>query len=138
MRYPTPKVKIIVAQRAKCRCEYCHLPSIDSYYGFQIDHIISIRHGGKTILINLALSCPDCNRNKGTDLGSILEIGGKIIPFFNPRIDIWGEHFELDETGFIYHKTPVGEVTSKFFQFNHPDRIIERSLLLKGKLMDFH
>jgi 5-methylcytosine-specific restriction endonuclease McrA len=88
-KYPTPKVKVIVAHRAGHRCEYCHLPAIDSYYGFQTDHMISIRHGGKSILINLAYSCPDCNRNKGTDLGSILESDGKIIRFFNLRLDEW-------------------------------------------------
>lgn len=58
------------AERAGSRCEYCRLPAVDSFYGFQIDHVVSRKHGGTTVLDNLACACPDCNRNKGTDLGT--------------------------------------------------------------------
>ena len=62
-----------VAQLARFRCEYCHIPDLDSYYGFHINHIISQKHGGQTILTNLAYACPDCNRYKGSDLGTYLD-----------------------------------------------------------------
>ena len=35
--------------RANKRCEYCQIPDIDSYYGFQIDHIIFVSMMGKLI-----------------------------------------------------------------------------------------
>lgn len=118
----------IAANRALHRCEYCRLPSADSFFGFQVDHIISRKHGGKTTLENLAYSCPDCNRNKGSDLGT-LDSDGTLIRFFNPRTDDWKNHFEMDDSGLIVHKTAMGAATIKIFQFNHPDRIIERNLL---------
>jgi len=66
-RFVTPKQRQSIGERAKFCCEYCRLPEIDSYHGFQADHIISWRHGGMTKFSNLAYACPDCNRNKGTD-----------------------------------------------------------------------
>ena len=70
------------AQRANFCCEYCRIPHIDSYYGFQVDHIISRKHGGKTIMLNLAFACPDCNRYKGTDLGTYLNNTLELTRFF--------------------------------------------------------
>ncbi len=116
-------------QRAFNRCEYCRLPALDSYYGFHVDHIRSIKHGGATSIENLACSCPDCNRNKGTDLGTFLDDDTELVRFYNPRKDVWDDHFEMDESGMIDHKTNIGAATVKIFQFNHPDRIIERRLL---------
>ena len=89
------------AHRAGNRCEYCRLPADDSFFGFQVDHVISRKHGGITSLENLACSCPDCNRNKGTDLGTFLDDDADLIRFFNPRKDNWNDHFDLDESGMI-------------------------------------
>ena len=75
--------------RASGICEYCHISLDDTYFGGEIDHILSLKHAGKTILNNLTLACQPCNRNKGTDLGSISEITKKLVRFFNPRTDIW-------------------------------------------------
>lgn len=126
------------AKNAGYRCEYCRLPSDDSFYGFHVDHIISRKHGGHTTLDNLAYACPDCNRNKGTDLGTFLHTPSDLIRFFNPRTDNWGAHFELTETGVIHPKTDIGAATIKICQINHPDRIIERKLLWRvGLMRDF-
>ena len=47
MRQPIPeKNRRFVAQRANHRCEYCHVHQDDSFLGFEIDHIISLKHGG--------------------------------------------------------------------------------------------
>ena len=125
----------VVVQRAHFRCEYCHIPDIDSYYGFHIDHIISQKHGGLTILLNLAYACPDCNRYKGSDLGTYLSNTLVLTRFFHPRVDIWDEHFETDSSGLIMPKTDIGKATVNIFTINHPDRIIERQLLWKAGLM---
>ena len=119
------------AKRAGFCCEYCRIPDIDSYYGFQVDHIISRKHDGLTVLKNLAYACPDCNRYKGTDLGTYLDQPFIFIRLFNPRLDNWNEHFEIDELGLISSKTKIGEATIKILAINHPDRIIERKFLLK-------
>jgi 5-methylcytosine-specific restriction endonuclease McrA len=65
-----------VAHRASFRCEYCRRPEIDSFIRYQSDHIVSRKHGGKTILENLAHTCPICNNAKGSDLSTILEDEG--------------------------------------------------------------
>lgn len=122
-------IRKAAAVRAKQRCEYCLLPAVDSFYGFQIDHVISRKHGGNTTLDNLACACPDCNRHKGTDLGTLIDGSSELVPFFNPRRGNWDAHFEWDETGVIHAKTRTGSATIKILQFNHPDRVIERSLL---------
>jgi HNH endonuclease len=118
-----------VILRANHCCEYCCIADIDSYYGFQVDHIISRKHGGKTLLINLAYACPDCNRYKGTDLGTYIDNSLNLIRLFHPRLDDWQDHFETDNSGLISAKSDIGTATLKVLSINHPDRIIERRLL---------
>jgi len=104
----------------------------DTYWGCQIDHIISEKHGGTTTSDNLAHACTFCNRNKGSDVGSIVAATSpqdrKFVRFFNPRIDRWSDHFQLE--GFII--TPlgdIGKVTANILGLNHIDRLLERQAL---------
>ena len=131
-RYISESLRRLVAERASFRCEYCLIPEANSFYSFQVDHIISIKHGGKTEADNLALACVICNRNKGSDLGTVLEKSDDIIRFFNPRKDQWEDHFEVTEKGVLNHKTSIGEATIKIFDLNHPDSILERQVLISS------
>ncbi len=134
-RFVTPKQRQMVGERAKFCCEYCRLPEADSYIGFQADHIVSWKHGGPTISENLAYACADCNRNKGTDLGTLLYGQRDLTRFFNPRTDGWDNHFGLEPSGFIEAVSDIGRATVKILEFNHPDRVIERALLVKLGVM---
>lgn len=125
-----------VILRANHCCEYCRIADIDSYYGFQVDHIISRKHGGKTLFINLAYACPDCNRYKGTDLGTYIDNSLNLIRLFHPRLDDWQDHFETDNSGLISAKSDIGTATLKVLSINHPDRIIERRLLWQLGLLN--
>ncbi|MBD2181732.1 HNH endonuclease [Planktothrix sp. FACHB-1355] len=127
--YLSPELRKFIAQRADCLCEYCLISETDRPSGCQIDHIISLKHGGETIAENLAYSCLYCNLNKGTDLGSIIWRTGELVRFFNPRRDRWSEHFRL-EGATIQPLTDIGEVTERIFQFNYSDRLLERQLLI--------
>ena len=127
-RHIPEKLRLLVASRAHRRCEYCGIHEDETFFSFQIDHIISIKHGGKTVSENLAWSCYACNNSKGADVGTILLPGNTFIRLFNPREDVWSEHFEL-ATGVIYAKTPIGEATIKILNINEVDRIIERNVL---------
>ena len=120
----------LVSVRAAGRCEYCHLPQDVDLLPFQIDHIVSIKHGGTTNADNLAFSCIICNRNKGSDLGTFLDNTNELIRFFHPRKDEWSEHFSFGKDGVISPLTTIGAATLKILQFNHPDSIIERKLLI--------
>lgn len=115
-------------ERAARLCEYCLIQEEDTFFGCQVDHVTSEKHGGRTELNNLALACTFCNRNKGTDLGSIAAATGKLTRFFNPREDRWSDHFRIDGP-LIVSRTAIGEVTIKILGFNSKERVLERSAL---------
>jgi hypothetical protein len=94
----------------------------------EIDHVISMKHGGKTVMENLAAACFHCNRHKGSDVGSIAPSTGELVRFFNPRADRWADHFYIG-AGRIEFLTPIGEATARILDFNHPDRVLHRNLL---------
>lgn len=127
--YISRELRRLVVERAGNLCEYCFIPDTVGV-SFQIDHIISEKHGGSTTEDNLCYSCIFCNLQKGTDLGSINWRTGELIRFFNPRRDFWGEHFRLDEAA-IQPITEIGEVTVRIFDFNNDERIIERLALME-------
>ena len=122
-----------VAVRALYRCEYCRRPEIDSFIRYQSDHIISRKHGGKTVLENLAHACPICNNYKGSDLSTIIEEEGHIIPLFHPRKDDWFAHFEVEDCQ-ILPKTDIGAATIKLLKLNDISRILERIDLIEARL----
>lgn len=66
------KLMAMVAQRASHVCEYCLVHQDDLVFGCQIDHILSLKHGGETLPENLAYSCLTDNINKGSDIGTVL------------------------------------------------------------------
>jgi hypothetical protein len=96
--YIPAALRQIVIERAGRRCEYCLFPQMASFLTFEIEHIVSEKHHGQTIAANLALAWPFCNRNKGTDLGSIDIVTGQLTPFFNPRTQNWNEHFRIADS----------------------------------------
>ena len=134
-KIPTAIRKAVALRANYCR-EYCRIADIDSFHGFQVDHIVSRKHDGKTHLNNLAYACPDCNRYKGTDLGTYLDSSLIFTRLFHPRLDNWHEHFEIDSSALISAQKEIGLATIKILTINHPDRIIERKLLLQLGLLN--
>jgi hypothetical protein len=120
-----------VAERADFRCEYCLTPEADSVNAFEVDHVFPRKHGGPTVLENLAYTCIICNRAKGTDLATAEYPSRHLIPLFNPRMDRWTDHFELDD-GEVIGKTEIGQATIKVLELNFVDRIIERRLQMES------
>ena len=94
-RYVPDRIRRLVLQRAHKTCEYCLLHETQSYMGFEIDHVISLRHGGPSASENLAYSCLYCNQNKAADVGTIILSTETFTRFFNPRKDHWNDHFEI-------------------------------------------
>jgi hypothetical protein len=118
----------IVAVRAHHVCEYCLIAEADAFFRFQIEHIISRKHGGLSELENFALSCVFCNRFKGSDIASLNPVTNELVRFYDPRTMRWREHFRLKEV-FIEPLTEIGEATVRIFQMNHGDQILERLVL---------
>lgn len=123
-----------VIDRAGNRCEYCLLPQRAAFHRHEPDHIVPRQHGGETDESNLALACMRCNRYKGPNVGSIDPLTGKLVSFFNPRIQDWKDHFEL-EGAKILPLTPEARVTVKILRLNDEQRVIERMRLLESGLM---
>lgn len=129
-RYIPAMTREMVAHRAENRCEYCLFPQEASFLAFEMEHIIAEKHGGSSDTDNLALACPYCNRNKGSDLGSLDPTTGQLTPFFNPRTQRWRDHFTLNGAEIIA-LTPEGRVTERILQLNDPDRLPERQGLAR-------
>lgn len=112
-------------------CEYCLIHEDETFFGCQVDHIISLKHGGSTEADNLAYACAFCNRYKGSDIASIATESGNLIRFYNPRIDRWSEHFGLKGSR-IEPVTEKGEVTARILRLNSREQILEREALMKA------
>jgi 5-methylcytosine-specific restriction endonuclease McrA len=83
----------LVRDRAGGRCEYCGLPQEASSVPFEIDHVIAVQHGGRTVRGNLALACFYCNSSKGPNIASIDRVTKRLVRLFNPRRHRWDYHF---------------------------------------------
>lgn len=127
--YVREDLRRLVVARGEHLCEYCLIHEDDTFFGCEVDHIISVKHGGQTEADNLAYACFFCNRQKGSDIGSIVWATGVFTRFFNPRTDQWGQHFRL-EGAVIEPETDIGEVTARILDFNHGDRVLERQALI--------
>jgi HNH endonuclease len=123
------EVRDLVATRAKRYCEYCLIHEDDTFLGCEIDHVISLKHGGTDDIENLAFACVFCNRHKGSDIASVFPPTGELVRLFNPRQDPWADHFKI-EGARILPLTKIGEATARILGFNYSDRILERQALL--------
>jgi hypothetical protein len=129
--YIPAALRQLVTERAEGHCEYCRFPDDAAFLSFEVDHIISEKHGGATAAENLALACVFCNSFKGTDLGSLDPKTGQLTPFFNPRTQTWTDHFAVEAEGQLKPLTPEGRVTVAILRMNEPERVVERQLLIE-------
>ena len=128
-RWISAELRKAVADRANILCEYCLIAEADTFYGCEVDHIISLKHSGSSDADNLAYACAFCNRAKGSDVGSI-SASGEFTRFFNPRTDPWAEHFRLEQAT-IRPLTTIGEVTARILEFNDSTRLHEREEMIR-------
>lgn len=128
MTYVPETLRMQVYQRASGVCEYCLLHERYTIKRHEIDHIFAEKHGGKTSLENLCLSCFDCNRYKGSDLASLDE--DEVVTLFHPRRQLWLDNFRLNGP-LIEPLTAHGRVTVSLLRLNSDERIEERQTLLR-------
>jgi hypothetical protein len=50
--YVGEELRRLVAARAEHICEYCLIHEDDTFLGCEVDHIISVKHGGPTVADN--------------------------------------------------------------------------------------
>jgi HNH endonuclease len=126
--YLSAALRQLVSQRAAGTCEYCLIHQTFSIYSHEIDHVIAAKHGGESTADNLVIACLPCNRHKGSDLTSIDPLTNVITPLFNPRTQIWLEHFQL-EGGSILGLTATGRTTIFLLKMNEISRLQLRQAL---------
>jgi len=120
----------VIARAGNC-CEYCLLNADDAWFPHEPDHIMSEKHGGPTTSENLALSCFDCNRYKGSDIASRDPETNELVPLFDPRRDQWADHFVI-EGGTILALTPIARATARLLRLNLPERTEVRETLRRS------
>lgn len=120
---PNEPTKTRVRERANHRCEYCQLKQEDSPLAvLHVEHITPIKHGGGDELDNLALACIDCNLHKGANLTGIDPDTREITPLFNPRRQVWSEHFKWQGVQ-ITGLSDCGRTTVVVMNMNSEDQL---------------
>jgi hypothetical protein len=124
------RIRQEVSKRANYNFEYCLYPDVYALHSHEVDHLLSRKHGGLTILENLALACLECNRHKGTDIASYDDLTGNLTAFYNPRTQVWTEHFQMQNAE-IVGLTPEARVVVKILQLNSEERVEQRQMLIE-------
>ena len=122
------RLRLLVAARAYHVCEYCLIHEDDTFWGCQVDHIISRKHAGSSEAENLAWACAACNNHKGSDLGSLAGKPPRLVRFFHRRADSWAGRFQLVGVR-IEPLDEIGAATERLLQLNHDSRLRERATL---------
>ena len=87
-----------------------------------VEHIIP-RSGNNPD--GLCLACPSCNLSKAKATSAIDPETDEEIPLFNPRTQIWNEHFEwIADRIIVRGQTPTGRATVIRLKMNQ-ERIVE-------------
>jgi 5-methylcytosine-specific restriction endonuclease McrA len=128
---PTETQRKEVFARAKGLCEYCFSPEKYSNSTFEIEHIHPLSKNGKTILSNLALACPSCNKFKSHKTEAIDSKTNKTVLLYNPRRDIWKKHFKWNaDFTQIVGLTAKGRITVQILKLNRKNLLNLRKLLI--------
>ncbi|EKF01464.1 putative McrA/HNH [Tolypothrix sp. PCC 7601] len=85
------------------------------------DHIHPRSRGGETTFENLCLACRSCNEFKADLTEAIDPVTGEITPLFNPRIQIWSDHFNWSSDATrVEGLTNIGRATIICLRMNNP------------------
>lgn len=116
-----------IEAEARWRCGYCQTQQAVVGAPLQIEHIIPEAAHGSSEPDNLWLACAVCNNHKGTQTQAIDPFSRELTPLFNPRTQIWSEHFVWNAAATeIVGLTPIGRTTVFALKMNQPFMIRAR------------
>jgi len=116
----SPSIRQQVISDANQCCEYCQTQQRLIGMPLVIDHIIPHSMGGSSDRANLAASCYRCNEFKGAKTTAVDRLTDESVPLYNPRQQIWAEHFAWIETGTqISGLTATGRATVDALKLNN-------------------
>ncbi len=119
----------LVWKRARGCCEYCQMPQAYDELAFEIDHIIAVQHGGRTVAGNLALACFADNHHKGPNLSGIDFKTRKVARLLHPRRHSWNWHLRWDGPVLV-GRTAIGRATITVLGINDLHRVRQREELI--------
>lgn len=118
--YVPSDLKAQIRQVDRRRCCYCLTTEDNSGIPMSFEHIYPRSKGGVTAFQNLCLACRPCNEFKGDTTEGKDDRTGETVPLFNPRTQVWSEHFAWSQDGTqLEGLTPVGRVTVIMLRINH-------------------
>jgi 5-methylcytosine-specific restriction endonuclease McrA len=137
MSHPRHKIPATLRKRvreqARYRCGYCLCSEALLGMPMEVEHLIPLASGGRTVEENLWLSCRRCNEFKGTQTKVADPETSEIVALFNPRKQSWDEHFCWNEDGTeIVGLTPSGRATVTALKLNNPVIIVTRRLWISA------
>lgn len=113
-----------VSASARGRCAFCLSEERLMGVTFEVDHIIPRIRGGKTVIENLCLCCPSCNRHKAAKTRATDPLTHTETSLFHPKFDNWPEHFEWSDDGReMIGLTPTGRATIETLKMNRPQML---------------
>ena len=113
------RIRAAVVNRAGRRCEYCGLAQQGQEATFHIDHVVPRAAGGQTTEDNLALACVSCSLHKSAKSASLDPELGEEASLFNPRTQVWTEHFRW-EGNVAIGLSSTGRATIVALRMNRP------------------
>jgi hypothetical protein len=123
------KLREKIRQDANDCCGYCQSPQWLVPIPFEIEHILPVSKGGTDDEENLWLACSVCNSFKHAKTQAIDPHTKKQVALFNPRRQIWQEHFEFSANkSEIIGKTSCGRATILALKLNNELSIAMRKL----------
>lgn len=125
MAIPAPLRREVI-ERARHRCEYCGLAQAGQEAAFHIDHVRPVNANGETRAENLALACVSCSLRKGDRESAVDPESGGETELFNPRRDLWSEHFRWNGVEVI-GRTTMGRAMVAALRMNRPLALAIRS-----------
>ena len=82
-----------------------------------MDHVLPVAVGGETEAGNLALACVSCSLRKAARVTADDPVTGMAAGLFNPRRDVWDDHFRWDGVTLI-GLTPTGRGSIEALSMN--------------------
>jgi hypothetical protein len=117
------------------RCGYCHTPEVLIGMPLDVEHLIAEALGGPTVRENLWLACTRCNGCKADCIYALDPDSGERVPLFNPRTQVWTEHFSWALDGItIGGRTAIGRATVVALRLNNEHILVTRQFwVLAGR-----
>lgn len=114
-----PELRERVRQQAGERCGYC-LSRQEYVWGtLEVEHIVPLSAGGVDAEENLWLACRPCNSHKSSQTEATDPDTGHRVLLFNPRTQVWREHFAWSEDGVqIIGLNAIGRATVVALRLN--------------------